>query len=59
MHGSKLCQKVILVGKFSYLDYLLNNLMADYILTSIKIYNIIYWSLLQLIRLMHRHGSKV
>ena len=42
--------EVILVTRFSYMDYLLYNLMSDYILTSIKIYNITYWSLLQSIR---------
>ena len=34
--------EVILVTRFSYMDYLLYNLMSDYILTSIKIYNITY-----------------
>jgi len=34
--------EVILVTRFSYMDYLFYNLMSDYILTSIKIYNITY-----------------
>jgi len=45
-------------SQFSYIDYLLYNLMPDYILTSIKIYNIIYWSLLQSIRPVQCTGLK-